>query len=202
MSYHCSVRDLQASHFWESRRVQKGSLSEWHGWSLASGHHTMKDTASPRVHYEEKNKAKQNTFRILKCQNTLLSQTQIILRQRFLEIEWENNATCYHWRLEKQLFKTWTPNFLQSLLREVGYPLLEWWYSFELNFFKYQKTQPIKQQQQQKKAANNSACHKGKVLQTNLPGFCVKKCSCWAQNHTLNFPLGKDSSDSKYSIVN
>lgn len=54
MSYHCSVHDPQASRFWESHRVQKVSLSEWHGWSLASGHHTMKDTTSPRVHYEGK----------------------------------------------------------------------------------------------------------------------------------------------------
>lgn len=52
MSYHCSVHDPQASHFWESHRVQKVSPSEWHGWSLASGHHTMKDTTSPRVHCE------------------------------------------------------------------------------------------------------------------------------------------------------
>lgn len=54
MSYHCSVHDPQASHFWGSHRAQKVSLSEWHGWSLASGHHTVKDTTSPRVHYGEK----------------------------------------------------------------------------------------------------------------------------------------------------
>lgn len=54
MRYHCSVHDPQASRFWESHRVQKVSLSEWHGWSSASGHHTTKDITSPRVHYEGK----------------------------------------------------------------------------------------------------------------------------------------------------